>query len=34
MSDEWDATLKMKLSREDFDRLPRHPSYKYELINA
>jgi GNAT superfamily N-acetyltransferase len=24
----------MKLSRADFDRLPRHPSYKYELIGG
>src|ERR1017187_104744 len=34
MSDEWMPTLKMKLSRADFERLPRHPSYKYELING
>jgi GNAT superfamily N-acetyltransferase len=34
MSDEWMPTLKMKLSRADFDRLPRHPAFKYELIDG
>ena len=34
MSDEWMPTLKMKLSRAEVDRLPRHPSYKYELIDG
>ena len=34
MSDQWMPTLKMKLSRADFERLPRHPSYKYERING
>jgi GNAT superfamily N-acetyltransferase len=34
MSDEWMPTLKMKLARADFERLPRHPSYKYELIDG
>jgi GNAT superfamily N-acetyltransferase len=34
MSDEWMPTLKMNLSRADFDRLPRHPSFKYELIEG
>ena len=32
MSDEWMPTLKLELPRADFDRLPRHPAYKYELI--
>lgn len=32
MSDEWMPTLRMKLSREEFDRLPRHPAFKYELL--
>lgn len=34
MSDEWMPSLKLKLAREDFDRLPRHPAYKYELIQG
>ena len=34
MSDVWMPTFKMKLTREEFDRLPLHPSYKYELIEA
>jgi GNAT superfamily N-acetyltransferase len=34
MSDVWMPTLTMKLTRNEFDRLPRHPSYKYELISG
>src|ERR1019366_5857416 len=34
MSDEWMPSLKLKLSRDDFDRLPRHPAYKYELLEG
>ena len=34
MSDEWMPTLKLELPRADFDRLPRHPAYKYELIEG
>ena len=34
MSDEWMPTLKMNLSRAEFDRLPRHPAFKYELIDG
>ncbi len=34
MSDEWMPTLRMKLSRADFDRLPRHSAFKYELIGG
>ncbi len=34
MADVWMPTLKMKLSRAEFDCLPRHPSYKYELIGG
>jgi GNAT superfamily N-acetyltransferase len=34
MSDEWMPTLKLNLPREEFDRLPRHPAYKYELIDG
>lgn len=32
MSDDWMPSLQMKLSRQEFDQLPRHPAYKYELI--
>ncbi len=34
MSDEWMTTLKLQLSPEEYDRLPRHPAYKYELIEG
>jgi GNAT superfamily N-acetyltransferase len=34
MSDEWMPSLKLKLPREEFERLPRHPAYKYELIDG
>ncbi len=34
MSDEWMPTLKLKLSRQEFEQLPRHPAYKYELIEG
>ncbi|HZZ80074.1 MAG TPA: hypothetical protein VFE62_16290, partial [Gemmataceae bacterium] len=34
MSDSWMPTLKLKLSRTQFERLPRHPAYKYELIDG
>jgi GNAT superfamily N-acetyltransferase len=34
MSDEWMPSLTLKLSREDFERLPRHPAYKYELLDG
>jgi GNAT superfamily N-acetyltransferase len=34
MSDQWMPSLKLKLARADFDRLPRHPAYKYELIDG
>lgn len=34
MSDEWMPSLKLNLSREEFDRLPRHPAYKYQLIDG
>ena len=34
MSDEWMPTIRMRLTREEFDRLPRHPAFKYELIDG
>ena len=34
MSDEWMPTLRPKMSREDFERLPRHPSYRYEWFDG
>jgi ribosomal protein S18 acetylase RimI-like enzyme len=34
MSDEWMPTLKLKLSRQEFEQLPRHPAYKYELLEG
>jgi GNAT superfamily N-acetyltransferase len=34
MSDAWMPKLKMKLTREEFERLPRHPAYKYDLIDG
>lgn len=34
MSDEWMPSLKLNLTRQEFDQLPRHPAYKYELING
>ncbi len=34
MSDSWMPTLKLKLSRNQHKRLPRHPAYKYELIDG
>jgi predicted N-acetyltransferase YhbS len=34
MSDEWMPTLKLNLSRQEFEQLPRHPAYKYELLDG
>jgi len=34
MSDEWMPSLQLKLARQDYDQLPRHPAYKYELIGG
>ena len=34
MSDEWMPTLRLPLAREDYERLPRHPAFKYELIQG
>ena len=34
MSDVWIPTLKMNLTRDEFDTLRRHPSYKYELVEG
>jgi GNAT superfamily N-acetyltransferase len=34
MSDQLMPSFQLKLSRDEFDRLPRHPAYKYELING
>jgi GNAT superfamily N-acetyltransferase len=30
MSDSWMPSLRLKLSRQEFDQLPRHPAYQYE----
>lgn len=34
MCDEWMSGLTLSLTREEFDRLPRHPSFRYELIKG
>ena len=34
MSDDLMPHLHLELSRPDFERLPRHPAYKYELIDG
>jgi GNAT superfamily N-acetyltransferase len=34
MSDDWMPTIKLKLTRDQFERLPRHPAYKYERIDG
>jgi GNAT superfamily N-acetyltransferase len=34
MSDEWMPSLKLTLPREQFERLPRHPAYKYDWIDG
>jgi len=34
MSDAWMPSLRLKLSRQDFECLPRHPAYKYEHFDG
>jgi predicted N-acetyltransferase YhbS len=34
MSDEWMPTLKLKLSRQEYEQLPRHPAFRYELLEG
>jgi len=34
MSDEWMPSLTLNLTREEFDMLPRHPAFKYELLEG
>jgi GNAT superfamily N-acetyltransferase len=34
MSDEWMPSLKLNLTRAEFDAIPRHPAFKYELIQG
>src|SRR4051812_37408234 len=34
MSDAWMPTLKLNLTRDEFHALPRHPAFKYELLES
>jgi GNAT superfamily N-acetyltransferase len=34
MMDEWMTTLRLRLTLEEFHRLPRHPAYKYEYLSG
>jgi GNAT superfamily N-acetyltransferase len=34
MSDAWMPTLRLNLSRQEFDQLPRHPAYRYEYLDG
>jgi hypothetical protein len=34
MIDEWMTTLRLRLTLEEFHRLPRHPAYKYEYLSG
>ena len=32
MCDEWMPTLRLKLTQQEYEQLPRHPAYRYELM--
>ena len=34
MCDEWMPTIKLPLSKEQFQQLPRNPAYKYEYLDG
>ena len=34
MLDQWAKTIKLKLSWDDFHRLPQNPAYKYEYLDG
>src|SRR5438477_9961263 len=34
MIDEWMTALRLRLTLEEFRRLPRHPAYKYEYLSG